>query len=75
MVSDAPKPTEFDWRAFTPEDSPKTPLDVMADPVHQDLSTPKLAPGDPAFILGPDIADFSIRGEEGQQELVRVPTR
>jgi hypothetical protein len=40
--------TDFDWRAFTPEDSPKTYPDVMADPHHRDLATAKLAVGDPA---------------------------
>ena len=39
----------FDWRAITPEDSPKTPLDLRDDPVLQDLSTPSLAPKDPAY--------------------------
>lgn len=33
----------------TPADSPLTLHDVMASPAHQDLSTPKLAVGDPAF--------------------------
>lgn len=33
----------------TPTDSPLTIHDVMASPAHQDLSTPKLAVGDPAF--------------------------
>jgi hypothetical protein len=33
----------------TPADSPMTMDDVMASPAHMDLSTPKLALGDPAF--------------------------
>ena len=33
----------------TPADSPLTMDDVMASPAHRDLSTPKLAVGDPAF--------------------------
>jgi hypothetical protein len=49
----------FDWRAFTPEDSPRTPMDVLADPVHQDLSTPALAPGDPAYDFDLPLYDFS----------------
>jgi hypothetical protein len=32
----------------TPADSPLTMVDVMASPAHMDLSTPKLALGDPA---------------------------
>jgi len=35
----------------TPADSPLTMDDVMASPAHRDLSTPKLAVGDPAFPL------------------------
>ncbi len=35
----------------TPADSPLTIDDVMASPAHQDLSTPKLAVGDPAFLF------------------------
>ena len=50
---------KFDWRAFTPEDSPKTPMDVMADPMHRDLATPKLGPGDPAFDFELPLYDFS----------------
>jgi hypothetical protein len=49
----------FDWRAFTPEDSPLTPMDVMADPRHKDLSTPSLAPGDPAYNFTSAVYDFS----------------
>jgi hypothetical protein len=33
----------------TPADSPLTMDDVIASPAHQDLSTPKLRKGDPAF--------------------------
>lgn len=53
---DAPK---FNWRAFTPEDSPRTPMDVMADPKHQDLQNAKLAPGDPAFAFRRPLFDFA----------------
>lgn len=49
----------FDWRAFTPDDSPKTPLDVMSDPVHQGLATPDLAAGDPAFDFDLPVFDFA----------------
>lgn len=33
----------------TPADSPLTMDEALASPVYLDLSTPKLAPGDPAF--------------------------
>ena len=44
-------PEGFDWRAITPDDSPKTPEDVLSDPAMQRLGTPDLAPGDHAFEL------------------------
>jgi hypothetical protein len=50
---------EIDWRAFTPEDSPKTPMDVMADPQHQDLSSAKVSVGEQAFDFSLDLHDFS----------------
>jgi len=56
MSEDKPS---FDWRAFTPEDSPMTPMDMMADPVCRDLATAKLAVGDPAFGFDLPIFDFS----------------
>jgi hypothetical protein len=49
----------IDWRAFTPDDSPMTPLDVMADPVHKDLATPEVAVGGPAFDFDLPVYDFS----------------
>ena len=58
--SDPPElPSGIDWKAFTPEDSPKTPMDVFADPAHQDLATPKVAAGDAAFDFERPVADFS----------------
>ena len=59
----------FDWRAFTPEDSPKTPMDVMADPLHQDLATPKLATGDPAHDFELAVCDFSDGTERRTGEI------
>jgi hypothetical protein len=47
------------WAAMTPEDSPKTPPDLMADPVHRDLSTAKLAVGEEAFKFVLPVRDFS----------------
>ncbi len=53
------KVQSMDWRAFTPDDSPMTPMDVMADPRHQALSTPDLREGDPAFGFSLPLYDFS----------------
>ncbi|MDA1076490.1 MAG: hypothetical protein O3A63_17295 [Proteobacteria bacterium] len=52
-------PAGFDWRAFTPEDSPKTPMDVMADPVHQSLATATVVQGGPAYGFTSSVFDFS----------------
>lgn len=49
----------FDWRAFTPDDSPMTPMDVMADPRHQDLQAPTVQPGGPAYNFRSQIYDYS----------------
>jgi hypothetical protein len=60
MSDSGPKlPEGIDWRAFTPEDSPKTPMDLFADPVHRDLATAKLAQSDPAFDFELPVYDFS----------------
>lgn len=50
----------------TPADSPLTMDDIMSSEFHRDLMTPKLAPGEPAFLFelptpggeSVDIADF-----------------
>ena len=52
-------PDDFDWKALTPDDSPKGLPDVMADPVHQDLSTAKLEEGDPAHDFELPLSDYS----------------
>ncbi len=54
-----PSAAGSDWRAFTPEDSPTGLPDVMADPVHQDLSTAKLVPDDSAYDIELPVYDFS----------------
>ena len=51
-------PSGFDWRSFTPDDSPKTPMDVFDDPVARDLATPDLAVGDQAFDFELPVHDF-----------------
>jgi hypothetical protein len=59
-MAESPKmPEGFDWRQFTPEDSPKTPMDVTADPKWQDLGTANLAAGDDAYDFTSAIYDFS----------------
>jgi hypothetical protein len=55
-ASGAPR---FDWRAITPGDSPKTPIDLAADAQAVDLSTPKLAEGDMAADFDLAIYDFA----------------
>ena len=52
-------PEGFDWRAITPEDSPKTPMEVRADPKHQDLFTPNVSEGDLAYDFHSKIYDYS----------------
>ncbi len=52
-------PEGFDWRAFTPEDSPKTPMDVRADPRHKRLSTAEVEEGGDAHFFARPIYDFS----------------
>jgi hypothetical protein len=60
MIDNRPKPPPGDdWRDFTPDDSPLLPPDLIASPVHQDLATPKLAPGDRAFDFDLPVYDFS----------------
>jgi hypothetical protein len=67
------QPAGLDWRAFTPDDSPMGLPEMMADPVAQDLSTAKLATGDPAFDFDLPIYDFSdgTRVETGRSFQLR----
>lgn len=59
-MADTPKlPAGLDWKAITPEDSPKTPLDTFADPKLLDLATAKLSVGDPAYDFKSRIYDYS----------------
>ena len=56
---DAPRlPPSFDWKAITPDDSPKTPMEVLADPRTRALATPDLAVGDPAYDFELPLYDF-----------------
>ena len=51
-------PENFDWQAFTPADSPKTPMDIMADATHQRLSTAEVVAGGPAYNFSAPVYDF-----------------
>ncbi len=46
-------------RRITPEDSPKTFEDIIADENQRDLATAKLVPGDSALDFGLPVYDFS----------------
>jgi hypothetical protein len=72
MASNEERLRSIDWRAFTPDDSPMTPLDVMADPLHKDLATPEVAVGDPAFDFELPIYDFSDGGERATDRRLRL---
>lgn len=58
-------------KTITPDDSPMTLKDVMTSSLHRDLSTPKIAVGDPAF-------DFALprlaieKGKEREAGTVRL---
>lgn len=53
----------FDWQAMTPEDSPRTPMDVHADPRHKDLATANLNPGDQAYDFESQVYDYTTGRE------------
>ena len=55
----------MDPATFTPDDSPLTLEDIMRSPIYQDLVTPMLAEGDPAF-------DFTLPRLDRPEELVRL---
>jgi hypothetical protein len=59
MSDESILPDGFDWREFTPEDSPKTPMDLFADPAFQSLSTASVEQGGPAYDFSSAIYDFS----------------
>lgn len=52
-------PEGFDWRAFTPEDSPLTPMDVMADERHRQLGNADVEAGEIAYNFKSQIYDYS----------------
>lgn len=60
---------EFEgWRDHTPEDSPKTPMDVVSDPAVQKLITPEVAEGGPAHFFTRPVYDFTTgdKAETGE---------
>ena len=65
-------PEGFDWRAITPDDSPKTPADVLSDPTVQRLGTPDVAPGEVAFDFERALYDFSDGTERATGEQFRL---
>ena len=62
----------MDWRAMTPEDSPKGLPDVYADLLLTDLRTPNLAAGDPAFDFELPVYDFSTGAKRSTGETMRL---
>jgi len=64
-VTDKKKlPDDFDWKAFTPDDSPRTPVDLFSDPKHMDLATAKLNEGDPCYNFKSHVYDYSEGSEK-----------
>jgi len=72
MAEDKLTTGEFDWRSFTPEDSPKTPMDVMADPKATDLRTPDLVEGDDAYDFKSFIYDYSDGTEKSTGKMFHL---
>lgn len=62
----------LDWRAMTPEDSPKTPVDLMADPSVVDLAQAKCAVGDVAPDFELPVFDFSVGTEQPTGRSMRL---
>ena len=65
-------PEGFDWRSVTPEDSPKTPMDVMADPTHTRLATATVRAGEDAYDFTRPIYDFSDGIEHATGEIFHL---
>ncbi len=72
MATEPEPRMKFDWRSITPEDSPKTPIDTMKDPLLRDLAKPKLSVGDPAFDIELPAYDFSAGYERLTGETFRL---
>lgn len=52
-------PDNFDWKKITPDDSPKTAPEVLADEQHKKLSIADVREGDMAYNFSSPIYDFS----------------
>ena len=63
---------KIDWRAFTPDDSPKTPPELFADPAVRDLATAKLRVGDAAADIELPLLDFSDGALRETDEIFRL---
>lgn len=68
MTNESDGQARFDWRAFTPEDSPKTPVDLAADTRARDLATPKIKERDAATDFDLPLYDFSDGTERATGE-------
>ena len=75
MSEERKLPEGFDWKAFTPDDSPKTPMDVMADPKHKDLATAKLAEGDACYDFKSPVYDYSDGTEQATGDTFHLAAR
>jgi hypothetical protein len=58
----------FDWRSITPEDSPVTLPEHLADPVVEDLASAKLKLGERAIDFSLPLYDFSDGQERASGE-------
>jgi hypothetical protein len=63
------------WRAFTPDDSPKTPDDMFNDPQAADLRTPKVEVGGAAYDFDLPVYDYSDGTERATGERFRLKER
>ena len=52
-------PESFDWKKFTPDDSPMSAPEAIADEHHKKLSTADVKMGDMAYNFSRPIYDFS----------------
>ena len=59
MSEDQKLPDDFDWQAFTPQDSPKTPMDILSDPAFIALATASVEHKGAAYDFSSLIYDFS----------------
>lgn len=72
MTKTTKLPEGFDWQSITPEDSPMTPMDLMADPRLQELATSSLSRGEPAYDFKSKIYDYSDGTERDTGQLFHL---